>query len=64
MQALKAGVNHFVVNIFKHYILQIRDFLQHWKRAEWTKYDRQVLFSAGCRVQPANSPSAALLQPS
>jgi len=29
MQALKEGVNHFVVNIFKHYILQNRDFLQY-----------------------------------
>lgn len=40
MQARKEGVNHFVVNIFKHYILQNRDFLQLCKRAGWTKCDR------------------------
>ncbi|BBP77672.1 hypothetical protein PHLH7_37760 [Pseudomonas sp. Ost2] len=49
MQVCKAGVNHFVVNIFKHYILRIGNFLQHWKRAKWTKYDRLVLVLPGLR---------------
>ncbi len=62
MQGPKEGVNHFVVNIFKHYILQNRDFLQHYKRAGWTKRDRQVLIPRARRSQPANLKEVALLQ--
>ena len=40
MQAVKVGVNHFVVKYFKHYILQARHFLAYRQRAGRPKYDR------------------------